>query len=60
MKPTITDEVKNSEAARRQEICRSCYSYVRMTAMCKECFCLVPAKTRLKAEFGGKCPLGKW
>lgn len=60
MKPTITDEVEQTEAQRRTAICKACQFYKPDFSLCGKCNCFIPAKTRLKASFGGKCPIGKW
>lgn len=54
--PNVTAEV----AKNRMSICKLCPSYLEITKMCKECMCIMPLKTKLKAQYGGKCPLGKW
>ena len=48
---TISKEAKSE----RRAICNSCES--RMGIMCKECGCLIRAKTAMS---GQKCPLDKW
>lgn len=47
-----TDEI----AAERMAICQAC-PRLSQHNQCKECGCLMTAKTRLK---GANCPLGKW
>ena len=48
---TISKEVKDE----RRALCNSCES--RMGIICKECGCVIRAKTAMSGE---KCPLGKW
>ena len=47
----------NEKAAQRMEICKECPSYKSLMFMCKECGCIMPAKTRINNSV---CPLGKW
>lgn len=42
---------------KRLNICISCDRFAKMTRTCKECGCLMDAKTKLGNAF---CPLGKW
>ena len=54
--PTITwapEEV----AQNRMSICKECPSYLLLTHQCKECGCLMNAKTKMPHA---TCPLGKW
>ena len=41
----------------RLNICLSCDRFMKVTRTCKECGCLMDAKTKLENAF---CPLGKW
>ncbi len=41
----------------RYNICKSCDRFNKLTKICKECGCFMPAKTKLKNNF---CPLNKW
>ena len=41
----------------RIDICNSCERYNTTLLICKECGCLMPAKTWFKNQ---RCPLGKW
>ena len=41
----------------RIDICNSCERYNATLLICKECGCLMPAKTLFKSQ---RCPLGKW
>jgi len=52
--------VSKEKATERKEICRSCDSYLSMTDQCKECWCFISLKTKLKKHLGGECPKGKW
>lgn len=51
-------EVSN-EAKKRLTVCRNCKSnrWRGLRMWCKECYCYIPAKVRVKDE---KCALGKW
>lgn len=49
--------VEDQVAAERLEICKACPAFVAKRNQCRECGCIMTAKTRLK---GAKCPLGKW
>ena len=42
---------------KRLDICKKCPRYVRFTKQCKECGCLMTAKTKLADS---SCPLNKW
>lgn len=44
-------------AEERLEICRTCPHLIQLTSQCKECGCLMNAKTKLP---NASCPLGKW
>ena len=44
-------------AKERYNICKNCDSFIKMTKVCKECWCFLPAKTKILQE---KCPLDKW
>lgn len=51
------EKIEKMESARRLDICRVCDKFVKLTTQCKECSCVMLAKTKLKAA---SCPLGKW
>lgn len=42
---------------KRLSICAVCPEYVRLTAQCKKCGCLMKAKAKSP---DASCPLGKW
>jgi hypothetical protein len=44
-------------AEKRLSICLSCDRFMKITRTCKECGCLMDAKTKIGHAF---CPLGKW
>jgi hypothetical protein len=44
-------------AKERLDICKQCDRYVALTHQCKECGCIMNAKTKLP---NATCPLGKW
>lgn len=44
-------------AQKRLNICLSCDRFMKTTRTCKECGCLMDAKTKIGYAF---CPLGKW
>lgn len=41
----------------RMAQCRACPQFIKLTTQCRECGCVMSAKTKLKAA---TCPLGKW
>jgi len=41
----------------RMSICKDCPEFISLTGQCKECGCLMSAKTKLP---NASCPLGKW
>jgi len=45
------------EAKRRFEICKACPRLIPITNQCKECGCIMNAKTKL---LHADCPLHKW
>jgi hypothetical protein len=49
--------VDQSIADERLEICLGCPQLIKLTAQCKECGCIMSAKTKLP---NASCPLGKW
>ena len=44
-------------SAARMEVCKSCDKFLPLTQQCKECWCVMPAKTTLP---NASCPLHKW
>jgi len=44
-------------ASSRMSICMSCPELRPIVNQCKQCGCLMNAKTKIEAS---KCPLGKW
>jgi len=44
-------------AAQRFDICLECPQLIKLTNQCKECGCIMSAKTKLP---NAECPLGKW
>lgn len=44
-------------AAERMDICRQCPQLIKAVNQCKECGCVMTAKTKLP---NASCPLGKW
>lgn len=44
-------------AENRLKVCKACPRFIRLTHQCKECGCLMDAKTKLK---DATCPLNKW
>lgn len=53
-----TAKVSDSAVAEeRMSICRACPEFISLTTQCKECGCIMKAKTTLKIA---ECPLGKW
>lgn len=51
------ERVLDSIQKERMEICRACPQFIKLTTQCKECGCIMEAKTRLADAF---CPLMKW
>ena len=49
--------VENEMSESRMSICRECPEYISLTHQCKECGCIMNAKTKLP---NAECPLGKW
>jgi hypothetical protein len=49
--------VEKEVADKRYEICKSCDRFFKFTNQCKECGCVMRAKTKIKGQV---CPLGKW
>ena len=49
----VSDQTQKS----RIDICNLCERYNTTLFICKECGCLMPAKTLFKSQ---RCPLGKW
>jgi siroheme synthase (precorrin-2 oxidase/ferrochelatase) len=47
----------SEEAAERMAICQECPELRKPINQCRECGCLMDAKTKLS---GASCPLGKW
>jgi len=45
------------ESDRRYNICLSCDKLIKLTKQCKECGCIMLAKTKLQ---NATCPLNKW
>jgi hypothetical protein len=50
----ITNKLKIEE---RMSICRACPEFISLTTQCKQCGCIMKAKTTLK---NAECPIGKW
>lgn len=49
--------LKKEDAQARFNICIKCDRFERNTTMCKECWCVMKVKCKLKSA---KCPLNKW
>lgn len=49
--------VEATIAKERMEICKGCEHLIKLTHQCKECGCMMDAKTKLPNAF---CPIGKW
>ncbi len=50
----ISDQTKIDK---RMEICKACPHFISLTTMCKECGCIMKAKTTLA---NAECPIHKW
>jgi len=48
-----TDEVRDF----RYSLCQECPQFISLTTQCKECGCVMSAKTKL---LNATCPIGKW
>lgn len=51
--PRVSDEI----AEERMGICNNCPELLKITKQCKQCGCVMPAKTKL---LEATCPLGNW
>lgn len=49
--------VAEAVAEERFKICSECPQLIKLTSQCKECGCIMTAKTKLPNAF---CPIGKW
>lgn len=49
--------VSEAIAEERLEICLGCPQLIKATTQCKECGCIMSAKTKLP---NASCPIGKW
>jgi len=56
LKPT-THYVSDDIAKQRYDLCKSCPEFIKLTAQCKKCGCLMKIKTTMSMAF---CPIGKW
>jgi hypothetical protein len=45
------------EAERRYSVCKLCPELISLTKQCKQCGCVMSAKTKL---LKASCPLNKW
>lgn len=45
------------ESSKRYNICLSCDKLIKLTKQCRECGCVMSAKTKLQ---NATCPLNKW
>lgn len=41
----------------RYSLCKECPEFIALTTQCKQCGCVMSAKTKL---LNASCPLGKW
>jgi len=57
----VTEEAfyasKETNAAARLDICKSCPELFTLTNSCKQCGCFMNIKVRI---YSAECPLGKW
>lgn len=51
------ERASDDVAETRMSICNSCPELLRLTKQCKQCGCMMTAKTKL---LQATCPLGKW
>jgi hypothetical protein len=51
------EKASEEEAKARYNTCLDCDRLTVATKQCKECGCIMPAKTKLKLA---TCPIGKW
>jgi hypothetical protein len=52
-----TEYVSKEESETRMTICRACPRFISLTTQCKECGCIMKAKSTIKYA---ECPLKKW
>ena len=51
------ERASEEEAESRMNICLECPELIGLTKQCKQCGCLMSAKTKL---LKATCPIGKW
>lgn len=51
------ERASEEEAESRMNICLECPELIGLTKQCKQCGCIMPAKTKLLKAV---CPIGKW
>ncbi len=56
LNPNI-ERASEEDAKARYSTCLDCDRFINLTKQCKECGCIMPAKTKLKLA---TCPIGKW
>jgi hypothetical protein len=56
LNPNI-ERASEEEAERRYSICKACPELISLTNQCKQCGCIMSAKTKL---LKATCPLKKW
>lgn len=52
-----TEFADDETQSTRYSICNDCPEFIKLTSQCKQCGCIMKAKTKLKYA---QCPLGKW
>ena len=51
------ERASSNVAETRMDICSKCPELIQLTKQCKQCGCMMTAKTKLQLA---TCPLGKW
>lgn len=51
------EHASDEDREARLDVCGQCPELIQLTKQCKQCGCIMPLKTKLKAA---TCPLGKW
>jgi len=56
LNPT-TQFASDETESTRMTICKNCPEFIKLTSQCKQCGCIMKAKTKL---LNAVCPLGHW
>lgn len=52
-----TEWASEEQSQKRYDICKTCPELINLTKQCKQCGCIMTAKTKL---LKASCPLHKW